>query len=147
MKRPREPSSRMAELVIFDCDGVLVDSERIGTAMPAKAAISEGAAIGVDEALRLFRGPEMAECVVEIQHRSGRRLGESFIADVRQITAAAFASELRAIEGIHAALAAITIPRSVAPNGRIAEMAHTLALTGLLDYFQGRIFSAYDVGV
>jgi HAD superfamily hydrolase (TIGR01509 family) len=137
----------MTELVIFDCDGVLVDSEGIGTAVLAQAAMSEGAMLGADEYLGLFRGLKMAECVVEIERRLGRRLRENFVADVRQAMAMAFASHLRAVEGVHAALAAITSPVCVASNGPMAKMQHTLGLTNLLGHFEGRIFSAYDVGV
>jgi len=137
----------MTELVIFDCDGVLVDSEGIGNAVLAQAATREGAAITAEEALHLFRGLKMAECVVEIERRSGRRVREDFVVDLRQAMAAAFESELRAVEGIRAALAAITLPVCVASNGPMAKMKHTLGLANLLDHFEGRIFSAYDVGV
>jgi HAD superfamily hydrolase (TIGR01509 family) len=140
-------AQRVSELVIFDCDGVLVDSESIGTAVLARAAISEGAAIGEDEALRLFRGLKMAECVVEIERRLGRDVGDTFVADVRHVTAMAFETHLRAVEGIHAALAAITLPVCVASNGPMPKMRHTLGLTKLLGHFEGRLFSAYDVGV
>jgi HAD superfamily hydrolase (TIGR01509 family) len=137
----------MIELVIFDCDGVLVDSENIGKAVLALAATREGAAIDAEEALHLFRGLSMAECVAEIERRSGRRVGENFVADVRQAMATAFEGNLQAVEGIHAALAAITSPICIASNGTMAKMTHMLELTGLFDHFQGRIFSAYDVGV
>ena len=137
----------MTELVIFDCDGVLVDSEGIGNAVLAQAATREGAAITAEEALHLFRGLKMAECVVEIERRSGRPVREDFVIDLRQAMAAAFESELRAVEGIRGALAAITLPVCVASNGPMAKMKHTLGLTDLLGHFEGRIFSAYDVGV
>ena len=136
----------MTELVIFDCDGVLVDSEVIGKSVLAQAATQEGAAIGEDEALRLFRGLSMAECVAEIERQLGRRVRETFVADVRQAMAMAFESQLQAVEGIHAALAAIASQVCVASNGTMAKMPHALRLTGLLDHFEGRIFSAYDVG-
>jgi HAD superfamily hydrolase (TIGR01509 family) len=61
--------------------------------------------------------------------------------------AIAFESDLQAVEGIHAALAAITRPVCVASNGPMAKMQHTLGLTNLLGHFEGRIFSAYDIGV
>ena len=136
----------MTELVIFDCDGVLVDSEGIGTAVLARAAIAEGADISAEESLRLFRGLKMAECVVEIERRLGRPVPETFVADARHAMGLAFERELRAIAGIHAALAAITLPVCVASNGPMAKMMHTLKLANLLDHFDGRIFSAYDVG-
>ena len=136
----------MTELVIFDSDGVLVDSERIANAVLAQAANSEGAAIGAEEALRLFRGLKMADCIVEIERRSGRRVRDSFVADLRRATAVAFEADLQAVEGIHAALAAITIPVCVVSNGPMSKLTHTLGLTKLLRHFEGRIFSAYDVG-
>ena len=136
----------MTDLVIFDCDGVLVDSEGIGNAVLAQAATREGAAISAEEALHLFRGLKMAECVVEIERRSGRRVREDFVVDLRQAMAVAFETELRAVAGIREALAAITLPFCVASNGPMSKMTHTLGLTGLLDRFEGRLFSAYDVG-
>ena len=146
MARPERRWASSTELVIFDCDGVLVDSEGIGTAVLAQAAAREGAAIGAEEALRLFRGLKMAECVVEIERRSGRRVPEDFVVDLRRAMAVAFETELRSVAGIREALAAITLPVCVASNGPMAKMTHTLALTGLLGHFEGRIFSAYDVG-
>ena len=136
----------MTELVIFDCDGVLVDSEGIGTAVLAKAAVAEGAVISAEDSLRLFRGLKMAECVGEIERRLGRRVRETFIADVRHAQGVAFERDLQAIAGIDAALAAISIPVCVASNGPMAKMMHTLKLANLLGHFEGRIFSAYDVG-
>jgi HAD superfamily hydrolase (TIGR01509 family) len=136
----------MTELVIFDSDGVLVDSEGIANAVLAQAAASEGAAISAEESLRLFRGLKMADCIVEIERRSGRRVRDGFVSDVRSATAAAFEADLGAIAGIHAALAAITIPVCVASNGPMSKLTHTLGLTKLLGRFEGRIFSAYDVG-
>ena len=60
----------VTELIIFDSDGVLVDSEKIALAVLARAASEEGATIGVDEAIRLFRGVKIADCVREIERRS-----------------------------------------------------------------------------
>jgi hypothetical protein len=55
--------SIVTELIIFDSDGVLVDSEKIALTVLARAASEEGATIGVDEAIRLFRGVKIADCV------------------------------------------------------------------------------------
>ena len=65
---------------------------------------------------------------------------------MRRATALAFEAELQPVEGIHAALAEITLPFCVASNGPMSKIRHALGLTKLLNYFEGRIFSAYDVG-
>ena len=136
----------MVDLVIFDSDGVLVDSEPIALRVFAQAAASEGAIIGTAEAVRLFRGLKIADCISEIERRSGRRVRESFLADVRHATALAFEAELKAVDGIHETLAEIKTLICVASNGPMSKLMHTLRLTQLLDCFEGRIFSAYEVG-
>jgi HAD superfamily hydrolase (TIGR01509 family) len=136
----------VTELIIFDSDGVLVDSEIIALTALAQTASKEGAAIGVDEAIRSFRGLKMAECVREIERRLGRGVRETFVADLRRETALAFDAALKPVEGIHAALAEITVPICVASNGPTSKLRHTLGLTKLLGHFEGRIFSAYEVG-
>jgi len=136
----------VTELIIFDSDGVLVDSETIAVTVLAKAASEEGAAISVEEAIRSFRGLKMTDCVRAIERRLGRDVRETFIDDVRRATAFAFDAELKPIDGIHAALAEITDPICVASNGPMAKLTHTLGLAKLLGRFEGRIFSAYEVG-
>lgn len=134
------------ELIIFDSDGVLVDSEVIALTVFARIAAEEGVAISVEDAIRSFRGVKMADCVREIERRSGRGVRDTFVADVRQATALAFDAELKPVDGIHAALAEITAPVCVASNGPMSKLTHALGLTKLLARFEGRIFSAYDVG-
>jgi len=134
------------ELVIFDSDGVLVDSEIIALTVFARVAAEEGVAISVEDAIRSFRGVKMADCVREIERRLGRDVRENFVADVRQATALAFDAELQPVKGIHEALAEIEIPVCVASNGPMSKLTHALGLTQLLEHFEGRIFSAYEVG-
>ncbi|MDA9436899.1 HAD-IA family hydrolase [Bradyrhizobium sp. CCBAU 51627] len=134
------------ELIIFDSDGVLVDSEVIALTVFARIAAEEGVAISVEDAVRCFRGVKMADCVREIERRLGRGVRDSFVADVRQATALAFEAELKPVDGIHAALAEINSPVCVASNGPMSKLTHALGLTKLLGHFEGRIFSAYEVG-
>ena len=134
------------ELVIFDSDGVLVDSEVIELTIFARIAAEEGVAISVEDAVRSFRGVKMADCVSEVERRLGRSVRDSFVADVRQATARAFEAELKPVDGIHAALAEITGPVCVVSNGPMSKLTHALGLTKLLGHFEGRIFSAYEVG-
>lgn len=128
------------ELIIFDSDGVLVDSEAIACRVMAEAATAVGAVMD------LFRGRKIALCVEEIERRSGRVLGDGFIAEVRRATALAFDQELKAVEGVHEALDLIRQPYCVASNGPMAKLTHALGLTDLYTRFEGRIFSAYEVG-
>jgi HAD superfamily hydrolase (TIGR01509 family) len=136
----------MTELIIFDSDGVLVDSEKIALAVLVRAASAEGVALSMDDAFRSFRGRKMADCVREIERRSGRLVREHFADDLRQATTLAFDAELKPVEGVYAALAEITVPVCVASNGPMSKLTHTLGLTKLLSRFEGRVFSAYEVG-
>ena len=136
----------MVGLVIFDCDGVLVDSESIAVPILLKAAISEGAEIVEAEAFRLFRGQKFAHSIAEIEQRSGRKLPKSFELDIRAELARAFEANLKAIDGIHTSLAEIARPFCVASNGPIAKIRHVLKITNLLEKFEGHIFSAYEIG-
>jgi HAD superfamily hydrolase (TIGR01509 family) len=134
------------ELIIFDSDGVLVDSELIANRVMAEAATAAGVPMDLHETMALFRGRDMAFCIEEIERRSGRVIGEGFAAEVRQATALAFDQELKAVEDVHEALDLIRQPYCVASNGPMEKLSHALGLTGLYPRFEGRIFSAYEVG-
>ncbi|MEP6670703.1 MAG: HAD family hydrolase [Chthoniobacter sp.] len=134
-------------LLIFDCDGVLVDSEEIGIGVLLDVAKEHGPlAMELSEAMQLFRGRKMAECADILAERLGRPLPENFIPEVRVRTAEAFRRDLKAIPGIHEALREITIPVCVASNGPREKIELSLSVTGLLPRFEGRIFSSYEVG-
>lgn len=133
-------------LVIFDCDGVLVDSEPLGCAAMVRKLAALGLHITHDAAMALFRGRRMADSITVAERHFGTTLPASFVPELRAETAAALRGGLRPIAGIAAALAGIDRPICVASNGPRDQIELSLTLTGLIARFAGRIFSAYEVG-
>jgi len=137
---------RPCSLIIFDCDGVLVDSEPIGNRILVEAIGELGLTLSLEEALNLFKGTKMADCVKILSERLGLPLPEDFVAMLRARTAEAFRKELQPVAGVHAMLNRLTIPRCVASSGPREKINLSLSVTALLPYFEGRIFSSYDIG-
>lgn len=134
-------------LVIFDCDGVLVDSETLGNRVLVDVVAEFGVAMELEEAVAAFRGCKMADCVREIERRLGRSLPETFVPNLRARTADAFRLELRAVPGVAGVLDVLRVPMCVASSGPVEKIRFSLEITGLLPRFEGRLFSSYDVGV
>lgn len=133
-------------LLIFDCDGVLVDSEELGIRTLVDAAREYGPlTMELSEAMQLFRGRKMAECVAVLSERLGHPLPEDFTPMFRARQAEVFRHSLQPIPGIHDALREITTPRCVASNGPREKIILSLSVTGLLPFFEGRIFSSYEL--
>ncbi|HEY2584945.1 MAG TPA: HAD-IA family hydrolase [Tepidisphaeraceae bacterium] len=139
-------SARFA-LVIFDCDGVLVDSEVLGNRILVEMVAELGLALDLEEAVALFRGCKMAECVREIERRMRRPVPGNFVNDLRTRTADAFRLGLQPVHGVETLIDALRVPICVASSGPSEKIRLSLQVTGLLPRFDGRIFSAYDVGV
>jgi HAD superfamily hydrolase (TIGR01509 family) len=133
-------------LIIFDCDGVLVDSEGLASRVMADAICELGLATNEAAVLEDFKGLRMQTCLEIISARLGRPLPASFEAQLRSRTAAAFRLALRSVQGIESALDRIGIEYCVASSGPIDKIRLSLELTGLLPRFEGRIFSAYEIG-
>jgi HAD superfamily hydrolase (TIGR01509 family) len=134
------------EAIIFDCDGTLVDSERIGVEVIADVASEHGALIDVDAAMQRLRGLKLAECVTRIEDLSGVKLPDAFIPEVRRRTAEEFRRRLRPIDGARDLLASLRVPFCVASSGPREKIELSLSATGLLPLIRDRIFSSYEVG-
>jgi beta-phosphoglucomutase-like phosphatase (HAD superfamily) len=137
------------ELVIFDCDGVLVDSEPIANRVFAEALNEIGLDISYEETVRSFVGRSMATCMVMVAERLGRPVPPGFAESVDARTAAAFREGLRAVSGVEGVLEFVVrtlrVPVCVASSGSHEKMHTTLGLTGLRPWFDDRLFSATEV--
>jgi HAD superfamily hydrolase (TIGR01509 family) len=136
--------SGSVELVIFDCDGVLVDSEHLAVRVESQLLGEFGWPLSEHEVLERFVGRSDAYLLAAVEEALGRPVPEW---TERYTTAlhAAFRAELRAVPGIEGVLADLRYPRCVASSGTHDKMQLTLGLTGLLAHFDGRIHSATEV--
>jgi HAD superfamily hydrolase (TIGR01509 family) len=134
------------ELVIFDCDGVLVDSEPVGNRVLAALLSEIGLPTSTEEAVRDYMGRSVESCLEIIEAKLGRPVPLEFTETLTRRTFAALREELQAVPGIESALDRIALPICVASSGPHDKMRLTLGLTGLLPRFEGRLFSATDVG-
>lgn len=133
------------ELVIFDCDGVLVDSERIAVRIDGEVLAELGWPMSQAEVVERFMGRTHAHMVAEIEAHLGHPLPPGLDESFQARYHAAFEAELTPVAGIVEALDAIPVPTCVASSGTHRRLRHTLGLTGLYDRFEGRIFSATEV--
>ncbi len=129
-------------LVIFDCDGVLVDSEPIAARVLAECVGELGLALTAEDCIARFTGISMASVMAALALDLGRPLPADFAARVRARDFAAFADQLKAIDGVEALLAAVAAPVCVASSGAPAKFRFSLGLTGLLARFEPHLFSA-----
>ena len=135
----------MIKLVIFDCDGVLVDSERLAIKVDAIVLGQLGLELSEAEIVERFVGQSQSEFQASIETLLGRPLPDNWEAETTPIYRRAYREGLKPIDGIHEAITNIEIPTCVASSGSHEKMRFTLSLTGLYSLFEGRIFSATEV--
>jgi HAD superfamily hydrolase (TIGR01509 family) len=135
----------MAIGVIFDCDGVLVDSDRISLRIQAEWITALGLETSYEDCVRDFLGLGMPATLRIVSERLGEPLPEGWAAGLEEEVREAFQRELKPVAGVVAALDRIATTTCVASSGSHEKMRLTLALTGLYERFEGRIFSAAEV--
>jgi HAD superfamily hydrolase (TIGR01509 family) len=135
----------LPELVIFDCDGVLVDSELIFASVLGECLNALSCPTTVEEALRLGFGRNRETLTAAVESRFGRGLPEDFFDVLRARTARVLARELEPMPGVDDLLATLSGARCVASNGHLERVRERLALTGLLRHFDPHVFSAVQV--
>ncbi len=131
--------------IVFDCDGVLVDTEEISISTLVEMGNVLGANIDFEFAIVNFLGKSLEYCFDCISEKSGKALPESFEAEYRATTFKRFREELKPIEGIHSLLDKLDVPFCVASNGPLDKMKLNLETTNLKDKFEGKMFSAYQI--
>ena len=135
----------VTDLIIFDCDGVLVDSEVISCRAHAQVLSRNGYPITPEQVFARFLGRSARQATLEIEAEIGRRLPEDFHQQLRGELYGLFEADLKAIPHIHDALDAIVLPVCVASSGSHRRMRISLGATRLFDRFAPNIFSASEV--
>jgi HAD superfamily hydrolase (TIGR01509 family) len=134
-----------ADLVIFDCDGVLVDSEPLAAAALAAELADAGIATTAAECLDNYTGLSLESVIAGIEARWARTLPPDFRERLKQRDYDAFRRHLRPIPGVAALLESLKTPKCVASSGSLEKLAVTLGATGLMRYFAPNVFSAEEV--
>lgn len=132
-------------LIIFDCDGVLVDSEIISVAVDQVVLADLGWSLSIEEIIDRFVGRSHAHFLETVEEHLGRKLPDDWEDAYQHLYRQELAANLKLIDGIADALEVIADPMCVASNGSHSKMEFTLTRAGLWSRFEGRIFSASDV--
>jgi HAD superfamily hydrolase (TIGR01509 family) len=133
------------DLIIFDCDGVLVDSEVISCRAHAAALTRHGYPITADQVLDRFLGVSDREARLTIETELGRNLPDDFETQVKLATLQSYADDLRLVPYVGETIAAIGRPKCVASSGTPEKIRHGLNCAGLYDLLSPHIFSAAQV--
>lgn len=136
------------ELVIFDCDGVLVDSEPLANEVLRDALAGHGLVLTLDQVVGEFVGHSMTSVQERAETMLGRKLPDDFIDRVQARTFDIFRDHLKPVSGVEDVIRELQkkgMQICIASSGSHDKMDLTLTLTGLKHYFGEHIFSSYDV--
>ncbi|RWL82695.1 MAG: HAD family phosphatase [Mesorhizobium sp.] len=133
------------DLVIFDCDGVLVDSEIIAARVEAELLTSAGFEISAEEISETYAGLTFKDIMLRLEEKSHIPFQASLIDRAEELVDRKLRSDVRIIDGAREAVAAVTAPRAVCSNSRTERVQFMLEKVRLLPFFAGRIFSGLDI--
>lgn len=133
-------------LIIFDCDGVLVDSEPLSNRTIALQMQELGIDMTEQEAINLFAGGSLQRVRAYVKETSGQDAPADFEDVYRERSYALFRQELKPVLGIKEVLERLQDAKCVASNGPLDKMKLNLDLTNLRPYFGAHLFSAYEIG-
>jgi beta-phosphoglucomutase-like phosphatase (HAD superfamily) len=132
-------------VVIFDCNGVLVDSEPLATAIVSQEFVRAGFPLTPDMIARYFTGRRPADMFADVEFATGRKLPTGFAASVADSILRRFRSELCPTHHAAYALSWLRGPKCVASSSSIERIRVSLESTGLIQFFEPNLFSASDV--
>ncbi|TGP22720.1 MULTISPECIES: HAD family phosphatase [unclassified Mesorhizobium] len=133
------------DLVIFDCDGVLVDSEIVAARVEAELLTSAGFEISAEEIFESYAGLTFKDIMLRLEEKSDIPFQASLIDRAEELVDRKLRSDVRVIDGAREAVAAVTVPRAVCSNSRKDRVEFMLDKMRLLPFFAGRIFSGLDI--
>jgi HAD superfamily hydrolase (TIGR01509 family) len=139
------PARRPSALVIFDCDGVLVDSEILAHELLAEMMTELGQAMTTAEAIEAFAGRSLTDVLTLVEAIFGRKLPDEVGQRYGQRLADRLRCELKPVPGVKAAIAELPHRRCVASSSSFERVRLSLEVTGLAQLFDGNIFSAAQV--
>jgi HAD superfamily hydrolase (TIGR01509 family) len=132
-------------LVIFDCDGVLIDSERIANTILLKMLKEIGLFLTLEDVFDIFVGTSMTRCLEIVKNLLGKSPPENFATEFEERTMQAFMNDVHPVQGIHDVLSKFNLSYCVASNSSHKWIEKALFVTDLLPYFSEKIFSAIEV--
>ena len=132
--------------IIFDCDGVLVDSETITARVFQKMAKELGLDLDFESAIEEFVGTSMKSNLQFIDENIEGDLPVTFEKEFRERTYQAFKTDLKPVKGITSLIEKLRVPFCVASSGPIEKIRLNLSLVNLLANFEDKIYSSYDIG-
>ena len=129
--------------IIWDCDGVLIDSEVLACGAAKDMLNDLGCNISLPEYIARFAGKTFSQAVSELERENGLKLADKISTqDLEKRQAEIFSRELKAVSGVKEALQNINLPMAVASGSSYKRLQHSLSITGLWEYFDGHVYSA-----
>jgi HAD superfamily hydrolase (TIGR01509 family) len=130
------------DLIIFDCDGVLIDSEVISTHILLDTLVAHGLDVDIDYVRKTYLGRSISVVRKDYDRLTGRALSESFEDDFLERLFAAYRRELSAMPGIKDLLAGLPQRYCMATSSSMKRATVSLEVTGLMPFFSGKVFCA-----
>lgn len=134
------------QLVIFDCDGVLVESEYLAARIEAKLLTDAGYPVDAHTMTERFSGLTFKDTLLQIEQEADVPLSASLLTQVNKLIDLALETELEAVDGAERTLRRIKLPKCICSNSSSDRLGISLGRTGLYRLFEPHIFAAHEVG-